>query len=82
MILSSAWRLWNQLDTGVWFLSALLWSGWSAVNGLYLLWWFGSSGAEARMARRLAEAYGLPHDPQSRDWVPPVSVPTGVRPDA
>jgi len=82
MILSSAWRLWNQLDTGVWFLWALLWSGWSAVNGLYLLWWFGSSGAEARMARRLAEAYGLPHDPQSRDWVPPVSVPTGVRPDA
>ena len=82
MILSSAWRLWNQLDTGVWFLSALLWSGWSAVNGLYLLWWFGSSGAEARMARRLAEAYGLPQDPQSRDWVPPVSVPTGVRPDA
>jgi hypothetical protein len=49
---------------------------------LYLLWWFGSSGAEARMARRLAEAYGLPQDPQSRDWVPPVSVPTGVRPDA
>ena len=34
------------------------------------------------MARRLAEAYGLPLDPQSRGLVPAVSVPTGVPPDA
>jgi hypothetical protein len=42
---------------------------------LYLRWWFGDFRAEARMARRLAEAYGLPQDPQSSESVPLVSEP-------
>jgi len=42
---------------------------------LYLRWWFGDFRAEARMARRLAETYGLPQDPQSSESVPVVSEP-------
>ena len=75
MIVLSAWRLGDQLDSGVWFCWAVLWCGWSAVNGLYLRWWFGDFRAEARMARRLAEAYGLPQDRQSSESVPLVSEP-------
>ena len=75
MILLSAWRLWDQVDSTVWFCWAVLWCGWSAANGLYLRWWFGDFRAEARMAHRLAEAYGLPQDPQSSESVPVVSEP-------
>lgn len=59
--------LWDQLSPGTWFLWGLLWLGWCWVNVGYLHWWFGKSGAETRMARHLAEAYGLDHP-----TVPPV----------
>ena len=60
-------QLWDQLAAGAWFLWALIWLGWCGSNAGYLHWWFGKSGAEARMARRLAQAYGLGHPA-----VPPV----------
>lgn len=54
---------------------ALLWLIWTLLHAAYLKWWFIDSGAEARMARRLAEAYGLPQDRQSSESVPLVLEP-------
>ena len=70
MVLWSAWRLKDEMDGGVWGLGLVIWSLWSGVQGLYLKWWFMESGAEARMARRLAEAYGLPEATDS-SAIPP-----------
>lgn len=38
---------------------AVLWVIWTCMHVAYLHWWFGDSEAETRMARRLAENYGL-----------------------
>ena len=71
LVLWCAAGLWDQLAPGTWFLWAFLWAGWCGVNTAYLGWWFGRSGAEARMARHLAEAYGL-----KPEAVPPVGAQT------
>ena len=70
MVLLSAWRLKDEMDGGVWGLGLVIWSLWSGVQGLYLKWWFMDSGAEARMGRQLAEAYGLPEATDS-SAIPP-----------
>lgn len=59
--------LWDQLASGSWFFWALIWSGWCWANVAYLHWWSSKAGAEARMARQLAEAYGL-----KQESAPPV----------
>jgi hypothetical protein len=68
MVLWSSWRLKYEMDGGVWGLGFVIWCLWSGLHGLYLKWWFMESGSETRMARHLAEAYGLGHAS-----VPPVS---------
>lgn len=72
LVLWCASSLWDELEPGRWFLWAFIWAGWCGVNVAYLRWWFEDSGAEARMARQLAEAYGL-----EQGAVPPVLPPPG-----
>jgi hypothetical protein len=63
LVLWCAADLWDELSTGRSLFWALLWAGWCGGNVSYLRWWFMDSGAEARMARQLAEAYGPTPDP-------------------
>jgi len=70
MVLWSASRLKDEMDGGVWGLGLVIWCLWSGLQGLYLKWWFMESGAEARMGRQLAEAYGLPEANDSSS-IPP-----------
>lgn len=70
MVLWSASRLKDEMDGGVWGLGLVVWCLWSGLQGLYLKWWFMESGAEARMGRQLAGAYGLPEANDSSS-IPP-----------
>lgn len=53
-----------------WFSGVILWVIWTVIHAGYLRWWFMESGAERHMAGRLAEAYGLSGETDSKA-VPP-----------
>ena len=70
LIVWSAIKVNRYFSDSVLFQGASLWVIWTFMHAGYLKWWFGESGAEVRMARRLAEVYGLPEGTDS-SAIPP-----------